>query len=275
MTYTPAIPLAGYAGWAFLTRTRAAQMDAFVASPSVQRDEAYFRERIGSISTAAELVADRRLLSVALGAFGLEADIDNRYFIRKVLEDGTLDPDALGNRLADKRYLEFSAAFGFGDFATPRTKLSDFADSILASYETRGFEAAVGARDGNIRLAMNAQRELSALAGRGISDEAKWFTVMGSAPLREVIQTALGLPAAFAAVDLDQQLGVFRDRADRVLGSPDIGQFEDPDRIETLIRAFLVRAEAQANAQVYSAQATALTLLQSSPAGGDLLSRLL
>lgn len=275
MSYTPAIPLGGPAGWAFLNRTRAAQMEAFVASPSIVRDEAYFRERIGGISTAEDLVSDRRLLKVALGAFGLDADIDNRYFIRKVLEDGTLDPDALGNRLADKRYLELSRAFGFGDFATPRTRLSDFADSILAGYETRSFEAAVGSQDGNLRLAMNAQRELSALAGRAISDEARWFTVMGSAPLRQVVQTALGLPAAFSAIDLDQQLGVLRDRAERMFGSADLAQFADPGRVEALIRAFLLRAEAQANAQVYSAQATALTLLQSSPAGGTLLSRLL
>ena len=125
MTYAPVVPFGGLAGWAFLTRTREAQKTAFASSPAVQRDEAYFRDRIGGISSAEELVSDRRLLSVALGAFGLEDDINNRYFIRKVLEDGTLDPKALGNKLADKRYLELSKAFGFGDYATPRTKLSD------------------------------------------------------------------------------------------------------------------------------------------------------
>lgn len=274
MSYTPAIPLGGYAGWAFLTRTRAAQMEAFVSSPTLQRDEAYFRERIGDISTAEELVADRRLLSVALGAFGLEADIDNRYFIRKVLEDGTLDPDALANKLADKRYLEFSRAFGFGDYSTPRTRLSDFADTILASYEMRGFETAVGEQDGNLRLAMNAGRELAKLAGRNVSDETKWLAVMGSTPLRQVFETALGLPASFSALDLDRQIETFRDRAERVLGDAEISQFDDPSRVEDLIRVFLVRAEVQANAHVYSAQATALTLLSSGASGGGLLSRL-
>ncbi len=82
MSFTPVVPVGGYAGWTFLARTREAQKQAFVASASQQRDEAYFRAKIGGISTAEELVADRRLLSVVLGAFGLEADIDNRYFIR-------------------------------------------------------------------------------------------------------------------------------------------------------------------------------------------------
>ncbi|MEI2805998.1 MAG: DUF1217 domain-containing protein [Albidovulum sp.] len=274
MSYTPSIPLGGYAGWAFLTRTRAAQMEAFVSSPTLQRDEAYFRDRIGGISTAEDLVADRRLLSVALGAFGLEADIDSKYFIRKVLEDGTLDPDALANKLADKRYLEFSKAFGFGDYATPRTKLSDFADAILEGYKTRSFEAAVGDQSDEMRLALNAQRELATLAGRSLTDDARWFSVMGSAPLREVFQTALGLPSAFAAIDLDQQLATFRDRAESVLGASEISMFGDPGKIEELIRVFLVRAEAQSSATVYSAQSTALTLLQSAGSRGGLLSRL-
>lgn len=273
MSYTPSIPLGGYAGWAFLTRTRAAQMEAFVSSPTLQRDEAYFRDRIGGISTAEDLVADRRLLSVALGAFGLEADIDSKYFIRKVLEDGTLDPDALANKLADKRYLEFSKAFGFGDYATPRTKLSDFADTIIAGYETRSFEAAVGDQSDEMRLALNAQRELATLAGRSLTDDGRWFSVMGSAPLREVFQTALGLPSAFAAIDLDQQLATFRDRAESVLGASEISMFGDPGKIEELIRVFLARAEAQSNATVYSAQSTALTLLQSAGSRGGLLSR--
>ena len=274
MSYTPAIPLDGYAGWAFLTRTRTAQMEAFVSSPTLQRDEAYFRDRISGIATAEELVADRRLLSVALGAYGLDADIDNKYFIRKVLEDGTLDPGALANKLADKRYLEFSKAFGFGDFATPNTRLSDFADTILERYRTRSFEAAVGEQRDEMRLALNAQRELATLAGRSLTDDARWFTVMGSAPLREVFQTALGLPSAFAAIDLDQQLATFRDRAESVLGSSEISMFGDKGKIEELIRVFLVRAEAQSNSTVYSAQTTALTLLQSAGSRGGLLSRL-
>lgn len=47
--------------------------------PKIRNDEAYFRAKIGSVKTAEQLVSDRRLLKVALGAFGLEADINNRF----------------------------------------------------------------------------------------------------------------------------------------------------------------------------------------------------
>ena len=135
-------------------------------------------------------------------------------------------------------------------------------------------EAAVGDQSDEMRLALNAQRELATLAGRSLTDDARWFSVMGSAPLREVFQTALGLPSAFAAIDLDQQLATFRDRAESVLGASEISMFGDPGKIEELIRVFLVRAEAQSSATVYSAQSTALTLLQSAGSRGGLLSRL-
>lgn len=115
-----------------------------------------------------------------------------------MLEDGTLKTDALANKLADKSYQKLSSAFGFGNFATPSTQISDFADKIIAAYRARSFEAAVGEQDGNLRLAMNAERELKELAAKSGSDNTKWYTVLGSTPLRKVFETALGLPQAFA-----------------------------------------------------------------------------
>ena len=103
MSFQPVIPLTGYLGWRFLERTSDAQQDIFAKSQPVQRATDHFREKIGKVNSAADLVNDRQLLSVALGAFGLDADINNRAFIQKVLEDGTLSQDALANRLADNR----------------------------------------------------------------------------------------------------------------------------------------------------------------------------
>ena len=115
MSFQPVLPLAGYAGWSFLKRTLARQQVAQQASPVQQRDEAYFREKIGKVTTAEQLVSDKRLLRISLTAFGLEADQNSTAFIRKVLEGGTLKEGSLANRLADKQYQKFAAAFGFGD----------------------------------------------------------------------------------------------------------------------------------------------------------------
>jgi hypothetical protein len=72
MTFQPLIPLAGYSGWAFLNRTMDSQKSAFNESNEIKRDTEYFKENIGSVESAEDLMSDRRLLSVALGAFGLD-----------------------------------------------------------------------------------------------------------------------------------------------------------------------------------------------------------
>ncbi len=263
MNFQPLVPIGGIAGWRFLTRTMDTQKTAHDNTPQIKRDVQYFKDNIGKVTSAEALVADRRLLGVALGAFGLDADIDNRFFIKKVLSDGTLQDNALANRLADKRYLELSKAFGFGDFDTPRTQLSEFGNEITTAYQTRQFEIAVGTQDDDMRLALNLSRELSALAERDTSDETKWFTIMGSEPLKQVFETAFGLPSAFGTLDLDRQLATFRDKASRLFGSSEVSQFTDPERRDELLQKFLARSQSARSLANFSPAATALTLLQS------------
>jgi hypothetical protein len=246
MTFQPVLAGDGLAGWAALKHSLQAQQARLATRPEMARDAAYFRDRIGAVGTAEALVADRRLLSVALQAFGLEGDLNNRAFLRKVLEEGTLKADALANRLADRRYGQLAAAFGFGDFSVPRTRLSGFADEILSKRTERQFEVAVGQRDTRLRLALDADRSLAALAnGRG-SEGAKWFEVMGNPPLRQVVEQALNLPKSVVALDLDRQRALFRDRAGALFGNDTVAQFADPARRDALIRRFLLTPDAGA-----------------------------
>ena len=261
MSFQPVIPFSGYAGWAFLKRTMATQQATLQSTAAARRDEAYFRENIGKIDTAEQLVADRRLLSVALTAFGLEGDIGNKAFIRKVLEGGTLTADSLASRLANKQYQKLSAAFGFGDMSMPRSKISDFADRILPQYNARQFEAAVGGQKNEYRIALNAEREIAALASKTGSEDTKWFTVLGNAPLRETFQTALGLPSSFAAIDLDKQLATIKAKTKSVFGSDTISQFADAAKMEKLVRTYIVRAEIGAATNGAGPGSVALQLL--------------
>lgn len=262
MSFQPVLPLSGYSGWGFLKRTMARQQAVQQALPVQQRDEAYFRDRIGKADTAEKLVNDKRLLRIALTAFGLEGDVNSKAFIQKILEGGTLKEGSLANKLADKQYAKFAAAFGYGDFSVPRTKISTFPDEILAQYRARIFETAVGQQNNTYRLAMNAEREIPALAARTISENAKWYTVLGNAPLREVLQTALGLPKSFQSIDLDQQVAVLKKRTEAAFGSQDIGQFKDPGKLDALTRRFLLQSEMQGQMASVSPAATALTLLR-------------
>lgn len=263
MTFSPIIPFGGYTGWAFLKRTQTSQRAASDATISMKRDEDYFRKNIGKVNSAEELVADRRLLQVALGAYGLEGDIKNRYFIKKVLDDGTLSDGALASKLANKQYEKLSAGFGFGDFSTPRNKLSDFADKTLAMYKERRFESAVGEQNGDYRIALNAERELPLVARKSGSEDTLWYTVLGNIPLRRVFEGALGLPKSFGSIDLDQQLSTMKSRLEARTGSNSLRQFSDPAKLESIIRRFLVQSDIS-GAAAQTPQSSALEVLQSS-----------
>ncbi|MBU2981208.1 DUF1217 domain-containing protein [Lentibacter algarum] len=261
MTFQPVVPTGGLAGWRFLQATLERQSEAFENSNEVKSDAAYFAENIGEATSAEALVSDRRLLSVALTAFGLQDDLDNKYFIRKVLEEGTDADDALANRLSDTRYREFSDAFGFGSI--PRIRFPGFAEDVIDKFEDRSFEVAVGEQNESFRFGLNLERELPGIAADDTSTDAKWYTVMGNAALRSVFETAFGLPSQFGQIDLEQQLEVFKDYAERRFGSSEVDQFTDPEKLDELVQLYFVQ-EQLSQGQTASGSSVALTLLQSS-----------
>jgi hypothetical protein len=261
MTYQPVLPSSGYVGWRFLQATLPRQEQAHAASAPMKRATDYFRANIGAVRTADDLVANRRLLQVALGAFGLDDDLNNRAFIRKVLEEGTLKDDAFANRLGDKRYAAMAREFGFGDLG-PRTNLASFVTKMIDRFQARQFERAVGATDDNMRLALNLGDALADIAAENGSANGRWFALMGNPPVRRVFETALGFPSSFGAIDLDQQLTAFRGRAKATFGTDDLGAIaSDPARMDKAIRLFLIRADAQ-NSPQFSGASAALVLLQ-------------
>lgn len=259
--FQPVIPLSGYVGWRFLERTLETQQETFSNSAQVTRAADHFRDKIETVWTADDLIEDRRLLEVALGAFGLSEDIDNTFFIKKVLSDGTTSDDALSNKLADKRYRAFSEAFGFGEGTTPKTLFSGFADTILSQYERKSFEAAVGEQDNDLRLAMNVSQSLTEISDQAQATDSQWFALMGDPPMRQVMEKALGLPTSFAQIDIDQQLSTFKDRALSTFGSDRVADLMEPTQQEKLIRLFLIRSEAESLSSVTRASA-ALALLR-------------
>jgi hypothetical protein len=259
--FQPIVVGSGLSAWSLLKKTMDTQTAAFEKSPEIVSDTEYFAANIGEIDSAEELVNDFRLLKVALGAYGLDDDVYNKFFVQKILDEGTLTTDALANKLTDTKYKEMSADFGFGDFSTPSTKLSTFAGEIIEKYNERQFEISVGQQDENMRLALNLERELSIIANNDASPDTMWFSVLGSEPLRTVFETALGLPENFASLDLDRQVDELRGRVQNFMGDGEITQFSDPENLEKLNQRFLLMSQMQSFG-VQSSSQIALTLLQ-------------
>lgn len=241
----PVLPIGGVAGWNFLSRTIESQKQLVDTSAVNRREAAYFRERIGAVTEAQALVDDYTLLKVALRAFGLQDDQRNRYFIQRVLSEGTVDGTSLANRLSDPRYKELSDAFGFGAEGGPRTRLDGFADEILSAYRDQSFEVALGNVDPDMRLALGFSRELERVIDNFSSEDARWFGVMGAPPVRAVFEKAFGFPDSFATLDIDQQVTMFRARSQALFGVSEVADFAQPAALDGLRTRFLLMSEIQ------------------------------
>lgn len=262
MSFSPIIPSTGIVGWNFLQSTYDKQFETFSKDPVLDRETDYFAEKIGEVTSVDDLMADRRLLQVALGAYGLDDQIDMKALVEKVLREGSTADDALANKLGDDRWVQFAEAFGFGPGETPKTSDSEAMANISFTYQVQSFEAAVGEQDHSMRVAMYGEREMLELANDETSNDTKWYNVMGQPAIREMMETALALPKDMGQADIELQLTIFQDRASSVFGTDQIADFADPEKMEKLVHTYLARSQiAQFEASMSSAS-TALMLLR-------------
>lgn len=262
MSFQPVIPVGGLAGWAFLNKTRERQEASFVASPALKNDLDHFRQKFASITSTDELVKDRRSFRVILSAYGLEDDINSTAFIRKIIDDGVDDRRALSNRLTDKRYKALAQDMQFLVAGSTVTAPEDLHERIVAQFQTRSFERAVGEQNQDMRMAMSLQRELPGLVQGYTSESAQWFAVLGNAPLRKAMETALGLPKEFGALDVDQQVVRLKAAVTRRFNVSNLQALSEPENMDKLVKRFLVMAQINEMQVSMSPASVALALLQ-------------
>ena len=268
MFFQPAIGIGGLSGWRILEATSARQRETFERSPQLTRNIEYFRENVSSAQTAEDLVKDRRLLTVALGAFGLTEEINKRAFIQKMLEGGVEDSRSLANRFPDNRYRSMVEAFGYGDITNGSSVLLEsFREDIIARYKSLEFERAVGEVDNDMRLAMNFKRQIGDIANSDVEERTAWFQIMGQLPLRELVATALNIPTEVSQLDLDRQQEIFADKAKKLLGDSSMEIFKDPDTVNEMIRRFFLSRQVQNGPSATTPGASALSMLQTNGLG--------
>ena len=234
------IGLGGLAGWRVLQRTEARHVEITAKNPTIQRATGYFRENLTARTSAEDLVGDYRMLQVALGAHGLDGDLANKAFIRKVLESDLGDRSSLVNRLGDKRYLKLAQQFQKRGSAATR-------EDMTQAYIQQQFQKRVGQSDESYRLALNARDELKTFATRASSDRTMWFEVMGNKPLRKVFEGAFGFGASMASLSVDRQVEEFTKASERVLGSSSFAKIGTAETVDKLITRFLAMSQVQSN----------------------------
>jgi len=89
----------------------------------VAREEKYYHENIGKVTSVDDLLNDRRLFAYAMKAHGLEDMTYAKAFMRKVLESDLSDAKSFARQLVDSRYAIFANSFSFTKDGTVRSSL--------------------------------------------------------------------------------------------------------------------------------------------------------
>ncbi len=222
-------------------------------------------EKVSAVTTPAETAEDffknPRLMLAVFDFFDLPARSDSAQFANRILTSDRDSATSLINVFPDPRYRAFADALGLQDQATERTYPAGFADAIVGNYLDRQFEIRIGERDPTMRFALAMERDLGRIIDTGTSNNARWFGVMASGPLREVFETVFQLPDSFGTLDIDRQLGDLKSRAQRFFGTSELADFVGPDLIEDLRQRYLLRSQFETNTSSTSSGNIVLALL--------------
>ncbi|MEL7463881.1 MAG: DUF1217 domain-containing protein [Pseudomonadota bacterium] len=193
---------------------------------------------LNSPSTAEEFFDNANLTINTLRLLDLPRDVIGLEFAQRVLSAQPDDPLSVIGSISDTRYATLQSALNFS-FTPPENRFPPgFAEAIIDDYIANAFEISVGEQNVDLRLGLSLQTGLENVVRQVRSNDARWFQILGTGPLRTVVARALGVPDASAAIDVDKQVEIFKDRAVRTFGTDEVAEFLEPERLDQIRTLF-------------------------------------
>jgi hypothetical protein len=107
-----------------------------------------------------------------------------------------------------------------------------FIQQVVQLYTNAQFQQVVGNTSDTLREALYAKQQLPSITS--------WNQIIANRPLADVIQTVLGLPQAFGALNITQQAQVFSSRMN-------IADFQNPTKVAKLLNQFVAMGSSQSS----------------------------
>ena len=139
-----------YLAYNSIVRSLKQSMARVAQQPDVSGNAAYYKANIGKVKTVDDFMKNDRLYQYAMKAYGLEDMIYAKAFMKKVLQSDLTDPNSYANKLVDKRYQEFAAAFSFASSDATIAQSANQTDEMIGLY-TASMTRQVDAIDADTR----------------------------------------------------------------------------------------------------------------------------
>jgi hypothetical protein len=191
--------------------------------PQVKRETEYYLANIGTVKTVDDFVNHTRLFNYAMKAFGLDAKLGDKDFMRKILEGGVSDPNSFANQQTNKNYAAFAAAFDFAAHGEETTTYSVPEQGTVDAYMRQTMEDNAGAQNPGVQLALYFQRKASSITSA--------YDILADKALAKVVRTALRLPDSTAMLDIDKQASMIENKLN-------VEDFQDPTKLGDFLKRF-------------------------------------
>ncbi len=205
-------------------------LDAVAKQPDVARETQYYLSKIGDVKSIDDFMGDRRLVNYAMTAYGLGDLTYATALIRKLLEGGTDDPDALANKMTDPKYAAFVNTFNFVRYGSATTAFDSVQQGTVDLYNRQALEENVGEQSDGARLAMYFQRQAPTIKTS--------LNILADAALLKVAQTALGLTPYMSNLSIEDQQAMIDKKMD-------VADLQDPDKLAKFLTRFTALYDVQ------------------------------
>lgn len=157
-------------------------------------DTAYYQANIGNVASVDELINNKRLLSYALTAYGIDPSIASDAAIKQVLTSDLSDPDSVANQLPNA-YQALAAAFSFNTDGSINGSSAQSID-VVANTVFQYYDAS-GTGDSAPGAAFKSQYYQNAIAEVTSVDD-----LLGNSRLVSYLETAFDLDPSEQSTEL-------------------------------------------------------------------------
>lgn len=210
----------------------------------------YYHNTIITVTTVDQLLADKRLVSYALKAYGLDSANLSNDTLRKALTSDPMDPNSFVNQKGQNPQLrDLAAAFNFsadGKINRVPAQSTQSRNDILQTeddYVRQTMESDAGEQNEGVRLGLYFQRKASSIKTP--------LDILADKALYQVVRTALGLPDSVAQADIDKQESMIAKQLD-------VADFQDPKKVAQFIARFAAMYDVSNNQATASSPILAL-----------------
>jgi hypothetical protein len=189
----------------------------------VARETKAYLASIEKVTSIDAFLKNDRVYRYAMTAFGLEDMIYAKAFMKKVLTEGIDNRASFANTLTDSRFKEFAKVFDFARHGETTTSSSETRQGTVDLYVRQALERQAGAQNEGVRLALYFARKAPELTDT--------LGILADKALLTVVRTALAMPPAGAAQDVDKEAEMLAKRLD-------VADFKNAKKLERFINRF-------------------------------------